>query len=436
MIADRFTTSQVTQLRELFTVFADIAKIYLQFRPSSFENFCQSTDLVPKILDRQFSKILTELGTSMNAEPSDLVLLNLLPISFSRHRISYSLLFCQLIDLHQRMAFAECSEKSRRELFDVYRKFPYPRVLLGWPEFRDLSVDQNALIRSVREFRIALRPWHDRLAGKLERFTTALHALAQFSQSELGGLKEHALSLVDQLIQLSSQIQTFRAIQSHRSVLRPLDCPTLTFSDLNADADTLKEFKTELVADLNQIKPYLIRSPTQRGSSLRSRFAVILAEIARLAAGRDPALSGLAECGAALSALPAVTDRFCASDVISFHAVVLPSMTNLDRMIETLKQMIAEKQRTSAEIYDAVTARRIEAGRLAAVAASLKQRADSPDGQCRSCEESRVFVLGKCGHSFCERCMNRILESRMQRCPYPSCNVAFAPEDILRINWE
>jgi hypothetical protein len=88
--------------------------------------------------------------------------------------------------------------------------------------------------------------------------------------------------------------------------------------------------------------------------------------------------------------------------------------------------MIAEKRQTSAGIYDAVRSRRLEADRIAAVADAVKQKAGNPDGQC-------LFVLCRCGHSFCERCLNRLLEAKGQRCPYPSCGLALTSEDILRI---
>jgi hypothetical protein len=109
----------------------------------------------------------------------------------------------------------------------------------------------------------------------------------QFSQGELCELKEQVLGLVDQFVQLLSHIQTFRAIQSHRSALQPPECPTATSSELREDPDTLKEWQIQL---------------------------------------------------AAASGLPAVTDCFCAPDVLSFRAVFLPPVANLDRITETLKQ--------------------------------------------------------------------------------------------------
>jgi hypothetical protein len=436
LIGDRFTTGQVTQIRELFAVFSDISKIYMQFRPNFVQNLSSPVDRIPKILNHKFSKILTELGESVDAEPSELILLNLLPISFPRHMISYSLLFCQLVDLHHRMVFAEYSEKSRRELFAVYTKFPYPGVLLGWPEFRDLVDDQNALIRGVREFRAVLRPRHERLAEEVKGLSSAWQEFQQLELNDVVRLREQSSSTSDQLLDASGEVEQLTEIQGRGFARQAFDCPSLSFSDHRADADALTDFKTKLLVDLDQLVFCRTCLTQGRQETTRARFASLLAEIASLAAARGSALMAIPESLAAASALPTVTDLFCRPEVVSFHAVVLPSVTNLDRMIETLKGMIAEKRQTSTEIYDRIRSRRIEADRLGAVAESVKQRANNPEGQCRTCEEGRVFVLAKCGHSFCERCVNRFHETRMQRCPYAECSVAFSPEDVLRINWE
>jgi hypothetical protein len=186
-----------------------------------------------------------------------------------------------------------------------------------------------------------------------------------------------------------------------------------------------------LANDVEQIRAYLAA-----GEATRSPVTPFAAQLNRVVSRSTAVLSVLHECEIAARLVPAVVDSFCGRQTLLFQTIVRPSLANLDATIEALRGMAAEKREKSGELHDAIRRHRLEADRLEAVAACAKQKAKEPEGQCRDCEEHRVFVLARCGHSFCERCCNRLMESRLHICPYQRCNLAFSLEDILRINWE
>jgi hypothetical protein len=426
----------VAQLRALFTWFSDVAKIYIQFQPKFIHDLCEPTDRFPKVLKQRFSKVLESLAETVETQPSEVALLNLLPISFPRQMISYSLLFCQLIDTHQRMVFAEYSEISRRELFRVARRFPDPRVLVGWPAFRDLLESQNGLIRNVAEFRGVLGGWHRRLVDEVEGLVgVRTELLVQVVQVDLCALREQAAVAARGLVEASEKAKLLRIIEHTQSQISQFSQLELTFSDIDRDLAIIRELRDYSVQELERIRTYLA-GPRACPKSDAYRFPDFTAHINRVTTRSTAFLSVLQECESAARVLMVIADCLCGRQTVLFQTVVRPSLDNLDAMIEALRAMAAKKREKSAELHDAIRKHRLEADRLEAVVACAKQKAKEPEGQCRDCEERRVYVLAKCGHSFCERCLNKQLESRLHICPYSQCNVTFSVDDVMQINWE
>jgi hypothetical protein len=349
--------------------------------------------------------------------------------------ISYSLLFCQLIDTHQRMVFAEYSEISRRELFGVSRRFPDPRILAGWPDFRELLENQNWMIRSLAEFRGALSGWHIRLADEVEGLAGVRQELIRVAQFDVSGVREQGALVIPALIESCRQDGVFRIIEQNRSRMPQFPRFDVAFSDLSHDLERIRELRDDLAGQLARIRAYLAKDRTPVRSS-ENRFPAFAAHRNTMASRTTRLLSTLQECERAARFLPAIVDSICSRQTVLFQAVIRPSLDNLDATIEALRAMATEKREKSGELHDTIRRHRLEADRFEAVAACAKQKAKEPDGQCRDCEERRVFVLAKCGHSFCERCLNRLMESRLHVCPYSRCNLPFGVEDILRINWE
>jgi hypothetical protein len=333
------------------------------------------------------------------------------------------------------MVFAEYSEISRRELFAVSRRFPDPRILVGWPDFRGLLENQNCLIRGLAEFRITLGGWHGRLADEAMALASIREELLRVAQFDLRGLQEQTGLARQAWVEASHAAEILRIIDRDRSEIDQFLFLDITFSDLARDRDKIAELRENLAGGLARIRAYLTRHHNTPESG-RDRFTAIAAHMDRVASRSSVLLSVLHECESAARLFPATADFLCGRQTVLFQTVVRPSLDNLDATIEALRVMAAEKREKMGELQDAIRERRLEADRFEAVVACAKQKAKEPEGQCRDCEERRLFVLVKCGHSFCERCLNRLLESKHRVCPYSRCSLAFSDDDIMRINWE
>jgi hypothetical protein len=430
LIADRFTTTQIKELRDIFVWFSNVSKCSNDFRPQFSTIFSTRADKLQKVLDRKFSKILTELAETVDTEPSAFALLNLLPISFPRQLIAYSLLFCQLLDIHQRLVSADAAEQSRRELFNIHRKFPAPKVLMGWPKFVNSLRLQNELIQLISQFRLSLRRHSQKLVAEAEKVGAVRRDIDQIVQVYLVDLKEQSLASLAELIDASVLLRDLHMIQRGRPLCARFDEIVLP-ADLRRDR--LLDLREKLNAEVAQLRACLAKpKPIQKNNVFRT-FAERMLAAYRTAPAID--FGVIDEVGKGLAAVQALTDRLFDKKTVYFQTVVAPSRMNLDAIAKALQSMIEEKKKKAVGLLKEICDRRAEVDRMAATAETLKAKVQDSD-RCRNCEEHRAFVLTKCGHSFCDNCLSAILDAPTQRCPYATCSVVFTAEDIVRINWE
>lgn len=357
LISDHFTASQVSHLREMFTWFSEISKCYSDFHPCFSVLFSGPAEQLRKVLNRKFSSVMTELAQTVGTEPSEFAFLNLLPISFPRQVIAYSLLLCQLIDIHQRLVSTEIAERSRRELFDIRRRFPSSRVILGWRSFADRLHLQNELIRLVAGMRTTSTRNCERMVRESEELAAVGHDIVRVWQVDFVNLRDQRLLALEELVDASVFLRTLEQIEKARLT---------EFKEImlaqNIEITGLLELRERLVDENADLRDYLDRPKSAARRSYLPTLNEKMKETNKLVQMIETSFQNLEGIATGLRAMKSFADHFCDRKAVYFQTVVVPSRMNLDATIKGLQAMVADKKKDAIRLLKEICDGRLRTG--------------------------------------------------------------------------
>jgi hypothetical protein len=423
----------VIQLRKFLAWFSEVSKTYKEFHPKFSCPYSKPYEQLQRALDRKFSNILQQLAEQVETDPAALASLIRLPVTFPHHIVSYSFLQCQLLDAHERFAFAYVAEKARDDEIELKKRFPSPNVIKNWPDFASVLQLQNKLLRNLgiaRNGTLALCSRLDESCAEFSAVRVATHETAQAVASQWSD----SLRGIEDLTDLSAEVKRLRKLQAFtsrasslwRDLRREEDGAQ---PDIRKIKDLLIRIKQSLQREVSSANRYLTngipRAPVDR------RFQLVSRQIAEQTQRISEVFGGLSCLDSSIQGLKSV-GRFADRDTVIFETVIGPSLHNMDEMISCLREKICEKVRQAGEILKRITEMRIETDRAAAVEEVVRVSLTREEEGCPMCAEGRSFVMLRCGHSFCERCFGAVVEAR--RCSYPGCNTILAMDEVCRVN--
>ncbi|OHT10956.1 hypothetical protein TRFO_19528 [Tritrichomonas foetus] len=471
VINDKFTTSKMRHIRDIFTWFSDVSKAYNEFHPKPAFILTKPSSKFHKKLDQQFSKIVLELAENLQTEPTDLKTLNILPSSFPRHVVAFSHLLCRIIDVQQHLVFSEFSIRAENENNSIMLKYPSPKMLLANQKFRGFLELQNELLNQIKIERDQLQIVYNDLNQTKKEFADTITWLAQTIQKGFIDLREENISRLEELVQYATRYKTYETAKNLRDHHQKFEID-LSFDkevinednklNLNLNSEFIgdmiksqiivfKHIKDRILATTQTCRQYLeaqnnkMKEYSTHNFQLKERetrrndlyqFRQIIDTIRKSGTASLTAVSHFMKVEDAISALPIINEKMLSKSTILTNSTYLPAIENLNSIVESLKEKINEKAVEESSLLEQITETRNATDRLTSLNETIKYKIQNPADVCPRCENERAFVLLTCGHTFCEECYQALIDSQATKCPYPDCQMEFTNEDLCPINWE
>ena len=201
---------------------------------------------------------------------------------------------------------------------------------------------------------------------------------------------------------------------------------------------TIMNCKSFLDSQNNRIKEITISNfvPKEKRRSDLYQFRQIIDSIRKCGTASLQAVLNFTKIEESVNAIPIIDNFFYSKATNLIYSCYMPAVINSTEIENSLNKMIQENNDIASNYLQEILDNRQEIDLLNAVNKTIKYKKANPSELCPKCERERSYVILTCGHTFCEDCYQRLVDEQITKCPYPSCEMAFTPDDICQINWE
>lgn len=468
IVGDDFTTNQIHQIRNLFLWFTDISKSFIEFNPKQGFIMSKPSSKFHEKISLQFSKIVLELAKSLNSEPTDLQTLNILPSSFPHHIVAFSNLFCRTSDVQRHLILSEFSMRAENQNNSILLQYPTPKMLQKNELFNTLISLQNMILKQILVEKRELEELYNTLKKTKNEFIETRSWIFNVIQSGFINKREINISILEEMVQCETRYKTFQAAKILCKKHKKFDT-NFTFENdvyqedlklnisfapesigevIKSQVHALKLIKERMtVAIVNckshiesqnkRLKEFTIHNfvPKEKRRSDLYQFRQIIDSIRRSGTASLHAVRNFSKIEDSVNALPIIDDALFSKSTILIN-LYYASVKNMTEIENSLKQTIQNNSEMASSYLREISDKRQETDLLNAVNETIKYKKANPSELCPKCEKERNYVILTCGHTFCEDCYQRLIDEQTNKCPYPSCEIPFTPDDIVQINWE
>lgn len=469
IVGDEFTTTQVQKIRELFLWFTDIAKTFIEFNPKPGFIMSKPTTKFHKKLNQQFSKIVVELAKSLDSEPTDLQTLQILPSSFPHHIVAFSNLLCRIVDVQQHLFRSKFSIRAENQNNSILLQYPTPAMLEKNETFNALILLQNKILNQIRNEKQKIYELYKQLDSAKKEFIKARKSIGNIIQSGFINKREANISILEEMVQCETRYKTFQTAKvlcsKHKKFETNISFDKEVFQEdqklnmpfapesigdiIKSQIISLNVIKERMTMTIMNCKNYLdlqnkrIKEmtisnfvPKEKRRSDLYQFRQIIDSIRKCGTASLQAVLNFTKIEESVNAIPVIDDFFFLKSTNLINSCYMPAVINTTEIENSLNKMIQENKDIASSYLQEILDNRKEIDLLNAVNETIKYKKANPSELCPKCERERSFILLTCGHTFCEDCYQRIVDEQLTKCPYPSCEMPFTPDDICQINWE
>ncbi|KAH0792411.1 E3 ubiquitin-protein ligase BRE1-like 1 [Histomonas meleagridis] len=391
--------------------------------------------------------------------------LNIFPSSFPHHVIAYSQALCNIIDIQRHLVFSKATLQSQIELFEIQNSSPSPKIIQQFPEFQKHVRLQNELLKHTAYLSNHIHNDFQNISKLCEQISSDRSTLIQLIQVDFTNNREGMLQYLDALVSFDLFIRHNKFVKILSTHFDPFKFTPRDYSKRLSDLslqlqnsnltekqavltetiqirDSIKSDIAICQEKLNELNQRLIASPIQNANMNTSRsqqnainhFRDMINAFRQITDVSIECINSIQTIETASSIFSKQFGALNYKDLTLLSTVYHSSLNYFELLSESMKKKIEEKEQINSEILEQIYQCRAETDRIKMVAKSLRKKRKTPEIICNECEKCRKFVISRCGHSFCNSCIDKIYDERLFVCP--ACGTEFSEGDIIRINWK
>ena len=460
MIDDYYMNEQFKKIRCLVCNFLDISKCY--------NNIFESSLPLPPVLQDDandgYSKSMKQISKEVNIDPKDLVALNIFPSSFPHNISAFSEALCRVTEAQQRLVYSKASIENQNEFNKIQTQIPSPQILKQNKSFNEHVELQNELIKNVaylskenrEQYKLIINLESDVYEKNLklieilksdlqEKRNNILQHLKNIAQIEFYILTNQQIKLMmkyytpcklqqtdysKQLTEIIIQMQNAKTIEQDQNILNQMKQIKENILKENVDYEKkLDEIKQQIQNENQFYQNQIIisRNPFKQFEDMTMKFK-------NFTDTNISCLKTLKNCEELILSCSNSTEQINFKEILLTTTAYETTLRYLDELSLCTQEKVTEKEQKNSEILEQIYDNREDTDILSSIVNVLKENRTSPEYLCKDCEKKRTYVITKCGHSFCKRCINNIYDENIWTCPY--CQIEITENDIVKINWE
>ena len=489
LISDFFTQSQIHSCKNILLFFQEMCKIFYNYQPDLNPNVSiPNYPLVNKI-KTHLPKALQTIANKLDTTTEEFASLSEIPPTFPTYKFSFVLLLSELVTIEKNKTLEEAALISLLDQKQLPYYCPSPNIVAENEKFQQYLEFKKVLFNQLNE---AIENAHKSLEPAIQEFnlfkesiTSLLHILTfeapQIAESIHNATKKH-IKYVSQIyennfiIQIKDQITDpifpntlSEYLEKEKEILNTIQLPEIKVPVLETeegeekkdgeDESILAILDFDFTKILNQIEE-LLPKIEEENKNLDNILTMKTKKLERIKKAAPTPLKRNSKFDDKILELENKKTEYNdmllqAIDLIDIEMPFdscfsfAPALTSieyndslyfedtLDKYWLSVKDYFLRKRGEKIgefnEIYNEVmslTKRTVLLDKYAEIL-SRKKKGEAPI--CATCEINRSFVIGACGHSFCEGCIREMTAQEPMKCKY--CGKEFSQEDIIKIEW-
>ena len=482
LIPDFFTQSQIHSCKNILLYFQEMCKIFYVYQPDLNPNFSIPNYPLVVEMKKKLPRALQTIAEKLDTETEEFASLAEIPSTFPTYKFAFVLLLSELVTIEKNKTLEESALISLLDQKQLPYHCPPPNIIAQNEKFQKFKEYRNFLFEQLNNTIGELHNQQEETIQKFnhykEEITSLLHILTfeapQIAESIHNASKEH-IKYISQIYennfihQIKDQINDpifphtlIEFLKKEKPFLEGIELLHANISSEEEEKIELNEsfMKIDLTEMSSQIKE-MITMVEEENKSLNN---ILSLKTKKLERNRKAALAPIKHNTKfddriqelenkkteynekLLQAIDLLDIEMPFGNCLSF-SMPLTSMEYNDSLYvnETLdKYWISvkdyflrkrgEKIGETNEIYNEIMSltRRTDLLEKNNEVLTKKKSGEAPI--CGTCELNRSFVIGVCGHSFCEGCILEMTAQKNQmKCKY--CGKEFTEDDIIKIEW-